>query len=502
MENYYIKTNRTFTFIRKNAWIITLLVALGGLYEPKLGLLVVFIMGGLLTTAFFRGRYWCGNFCPHSSLFDRIFLPISLNKKIPKILKSKPVILAVLAFFFYNFSRKIMGISGLWGTYDFLDKLGAIFSRTYLMVLIVGGILAIAINPRTWCQFCPMGIMQKLSYRLGKFLGISKKFEKKVTIEAKEKCHSCGKCSRVCPFQLTPYLEFSEKNQFDNINCIKCATCIENCPANILSLRTEEEALELTKNVSLEGYENRQRISAKIVDIKDLTEDVKEFTFSFISPGRVDYKPGQFILVKIQDDPKSYRAYSISSSNEDNRQVKIIVKRVERGYGTSIIFNSFNIGDEVELEGPMGNNLVVDPTEEKLLFVANGIGITPFIGLSKWVLSKNPSIKSLILLNGQRYEKDLLYNDYFKSLDKEYENFQYVPILSREKLPDIKKGYVTDILKYMDLEGYKVYMCGTRKMIEDSYKILLDKGIKEEDIFYESESRIDLKNKDTLIKAS
>lgn len=244
MANYYLKTNRTFTFIRKHAWVITLLVAIGGLFQPKLGLLVLFIMTGLLATAFFKGRYWCGNFCPHGSLFDRIFMPISLNKKIPKFLKSKPVSIGVLGFFFYNFTKRIISISNLWGTYDFFDKLGAIFSRTYLMVLIVGGLLAVFLNSRTWCQFCPMGTMQKLSYRLGKFLGISKRFEKKITIVDKDKCLKCGKCSRVCPFQLTPYLEFSENNQFDNINCIKCSTCIHNCPAKILSLKTEKEATE------------------------------------------------------------------------------------------------------------------------------------------------------------------------------------------------------------------------------------------------------------------
>lgn len=245
MQNYYIKTNRTFTFIRKYAWIITLLVAIGGQFEPKLGLLVLFVMAGLTITAFFTGRYWCGNFCPHGSLFDKIFMPISLNQKIPKFLKSKPVFIGFFVYFIYNFSNKLINISSLWGSFDFFDKLGTIFANTYLMVLVVGGVFAIVVNPRSWCQFCPMGTIQKLSYSLGKALGIVKNTEKKVTISNKDMCHACGKCSRVCPFQLTPYLEFSENNQFEDINCIKCATCIENCPANVLSLQTEKEAIEL-----------------------------------------------------------------------------------------------------------------------------------------------------------------------------------------------------------------------------------------------------------------
>lgn len=490
MNNYYIKTNRTFTTIRKYGWMFTLLVAIGGLWEPKLGLLVVLIMAGLTTTSFFTGRYWCGNFCPHGSLFDKVFLPISQNKKIPNFLKSKPMVIGFFLFFMFNFSRKIIKISKLWGTFSFLDKLGFLFVNTYLMVLIVGGLLAIFANPRVWCQFCPMGSIQKLSYKLGKKLGVAKKTEKKITISSKDKCHACGKCSRVCPFQLTPYLEFSDSNQFENVNCIKCATCVENCPANILSLETEESAAKLKESTSKTGYENRQRIISKIINIKELNEGIREYTFQFQSPKEIKYKAGQFILIKIGDNPKAFRAYSISSYNEDNRNLSVIIKKVEKGYGTEVIFSKFKVGDIVELEGPMGDELVPDKSADKILFVGNGIGITPFIALSKDVLLNYPKVKDVKLLDGQRYEREFLYHDYFKSLDKDHEKFSYIPMVSRDNSNSIKKGYVTDALKELDLTGYKVYMCGSKNMITDSYKILLNKGIKKEDIYYESEEKI------------
>lgn len=242
VKNYYIKTNRNFGFIRNYAWIITVLIAIVGQWQPKLGLIVLFIMAGLTITSFFNGRYWCGNFCPHGSLFDKIILPISKNKKIPKIFKKKMTIIGFFIFFMFNFSMRIIKVLKLWGTYSVVGKIGYIFVNTYLMVLIVGGILAIFINSRTWCQFCPMGTMQKLSYKLGKTLGVAKKTEQKIIISNKDKCVSCGKCAKVCPFQLTPYLEFSEENKFDNIDCIKCSTCVVNCPLKILELESKEVA--------------------------------------------------------------------------------------------------------------------------------------------------------------------------------------------------------------------------------------------------------------------
>ncbi|WP_418654997.1 4Fe-4S dicluster domain-containing protein [Anoxybacter fermentans] len=60
-------------------------------------------------------------------------------------------------------------------------------------------------------------------------------------------CHICGKCSRVCPMQLTPYLEFSDKNQFDNETCIRCSTCVKNYPTGILSLNNEKTSIQIKK---------------------------------------------------------------------------------------------------------------------------------------------------------------------------------------------------------------------------------------------------------------
>ena len=51
-----IKANRTFTVWRKYGWILTFLIAFGGLFEHKLGLLVPFgVMLCLMITSLFDG---------------------------------------------------------------------------------------------------------------------------------------------------------------------------------------------------------------------------------------------------------------------------------------------------------------------------------------------------------------------------------------------------------------------------------------------------------------
>lgn len=486
MNSFYIKTNRVFTPIRKYGWIFTLLVAIGGLWYPKLGLLVLPVMATLTLLSFFKGRYWCGNFCPHGSLFDSLLGPISRNKKIPKFFQSKVFGILFFAFFIANIIRKIIMVSALYGTMMFWDKLGFIFVASYLMVTIVGGTLSILFSQRTWCNFCPMGIMQRLSYKVGKFLRANKRTDKKITAASKDMCHICGKCSRVCPMQLTPYLEFTDKNQFDNEKCLRCSTCVVNCPAGILSLNTAKKAKAVFEETNLVGYENRQKIKAKIIGLLDLNNGVRQYTFQFIEPRIVDYKAGQFILVKIQEKPKMYRAYSISSFNEDGTELSITIKKDPKGYGTDIIFNQFKIDDLVELEGPMGAELVVDRSAEKLVFVAGGIGITPFLPMVQDVLNDENQNKKVTLIYGVNKEDEFLYHDELKALDLQSDQLEYKQVVASDDNWKGKKGFVTDVLKEMNLDGHKIYLCGPKPMIQPTVKQLVKQGVKEEDIKYES----------------
>ena len=36
---------------------------------------------------------------------------------------------------------------------------------------------------------------------------------------------------------LQSYLEFDENNKFNNINCIKCKTCVNNCSKGTLEIK-------------------------------------------------------------------------------------------------------------------------------------------------------------------------------------------------------------------------------------------------------------------------
>lgn len=484
-SKFNIKTNRTFTIIRKYGFLFTLLVAFGGLWEPKLGLLVIPVMIGLILLSFYKGRYWCGNICAHGSLFDSLILPLSLNNKIPKFFKYKIVSITFFSLFTYKIVSKFIKVFSIYGTLKFWDRMGLIFVTSYIMVTIVGGLLGLIISPRTWCNFCPMGVMQKISYSFGKKLGVTKITDEKISISNKALCHKCGKCSRVCPMQLSPYSDFSDDNQLDDVNCIRCSTCALNCPAGILTLSNEQSSKMINKHISIDGYENKENIVAKISNIKHFDNDISEYTFDFIEPQKVDYKAGQFILIKIQENPEMFRAYSISSYNENGKNVSVAIKDIN-GYGTNIITKNFKLGDKVILEGPMGHELVVDSSAKKVLLVGGGIGITPFLPIVKDLLRNSNALEEVKLLYGVNYEKEFIYREEFEELEKFNDKFEFIKVVAFDKNWKGNKGFVTDHMTNIDVSDYKVYMCGPMPMINASINKLTELGVNKNNINYES----------------
>jgi NAD(P)H-flavin reductase/NAD-dependent dihydropyrimidine dehydrogenase PreA subunit len=485
-SNFYIKTNRAFTLVRTYAWLLTLLIAFAGLWIPKLGLLVLPIMAALTLTSFFKGRYWCGNFCPHGSLFDNIYIKVSNNKSIHAIFKSKITRVVFFSWFGFQLTRRFIKAFASFGTESFLDKVGFIFVMTYLMVLAISLITSTINNSRSWCNICPMGTIQTVSYKLGKLLGATKKTDQKVTIKDKNMCHTCGKCSRVCPMQLEPHTEFSENNQFDDEACIRCSTCVNNCPAGILTLSTLEFAVPQSELKPEMGYDNRQKITARIVKVNDIGNSLKEYIFKFISPEKVKYSPGQFILMKIQENPVMYRAYSISSYDKNGETLGVIIKKAHKGYGTDIIFKSFTEGSIVELDGPMGGELLIDHDAENLVFVANGVGVTPFIPLVEEAVNSKGKTRKVTFVSGARNENEFIYDEYFEEMSQNSHVFEYVRVASNPIDDAHRTGYVSDVLRNMDLSATKIYMCGSKAMIDGMRKLLREKSVSDDDIFYES----------------
>lgn len=481
---FHIKTFDTISNLRKFLWFIVPFVSITGFFYPKMGLFIFPMFAMIMVMGFFTGRYWCGNFCPRGSFFDLPVRRVAAFERIPAVFKTvwfRGLILVLLMGFF---TRNTVKAFSLYGSAQFWDRLGMVGVMMCAVTTTIGLIFSFTINPRSWCTFCPMGTVQKLLHRVRNLLPWTGGMNPRVSMTAPSACQKCGKCERVCPMQLAPYRELDSVNQVASPDCIKCGTCISHCPAKLLSMKKQEDPKTYSTPLPLYGYDERKTVDAIIERINDIGNDIREFTFRLEEGVTFRPEPGQFITVRVDETNERYRSYSVSIPSMDPSMVKIAVRLDRNGWGTPRLFN-MREGESVRLEGPMGD-FTIGGRECDRIFIAGGIGITPFLSLARHAAESSPG-HNVHLVYGANTENDIIYRDYLDGLKADFPNFDYTITLSAPGDSwDGSTGLVTDVLGSMEFEGKEAYLCGSMPMINAVTAQLTRKGMPETSIYVEA----------------
>lgn len=198
-------------------WILLAFLATGLVY-PAVGIIALTCMIAPVAVAPFRGRYWCGNYCPRGSFYDHVLVKLSPQRKIPAFF-SYTVFRAVMVLFIMSvFTVQMIYAWGDWAA------MGKVFVQIILITTIVGIVLGLIYHQRTWCSFCPMGTLASWISRRKKTLPLA----------VGNSCVSCKLCTKACPMQLEPYAAKGTDEGFCHSDCLKCDRCVERCPKQAL----------------------------------------------------------------------------------------------------------------------------------------------------------------------------------------------------------------------------------------------------------------------------
>lgn len=221
---------------------------------------------------------------------------------------------------------------------------------------------------------------------------------------------------------------------------------------------------------------------AVLTQIVKVTETNWRFIFEDPLLDRISFIPGQLIqlLAKPGEEDAVIRNYSVASWPDGTNKLELIITYLEGGKMSEYLFKEAKVGDEFGYRGPMGIfTLPGDLTQRDIFLVATGSGISPFRSMLGWIHKNKVPFKSINLFFGTRTESDLLYKDEMLKWQSELLNFNYHPVLSREKKEGYKHGWVhPHYLEFADLLDEKplVYYCGWDRMINNGRKLLADKG--------------------------
>lgn len=192
------------------------------------------------------------------------------------------------------------------------------------------------------------------------------------------------------------------------------------------------------------------------------------------------YKAGQFIFVKFFNDKISKEAHPFSVASKSNEgEIKIIVKKL--GDYTAKLDN-LKVGDRVSIEGPYGKFNFGRDDSGDAVWIAGGIGITPFIGMAEDIL-ENKDSRKVTLFHCVGFEEDLAGRSLFEEVSKRCKNFIYVPWNSAKKKRRITIEDVYNLSGGFD--GKNFFLCGSRALKRDIAKGLKEHGVKSKDIHEE-----------------
>src|SRR2546426_4679241 len=117
------------------------------------------------------------------------------------------------------------------------------------------------------------------------------------------------------------------------------------------------------------------------------THDTRTFRLEPSPDFDMSWKPGQFITVNFPEDPKTKRAYSLSSSPLDDHFLEVTVKLM--GHMGTHLYKDAREGTTLSVIPPRGKFLLPDDPDKPLLLIAGGSGVTPYRGMMRYIMQKN-----------------------------------------------------------------------------------------------------------------
>jgi ferredoxin-NADP reductase len=221
-------------------------------------------------------------------------------------------------------------------------------------------------------------------------------------------------------------------------------------------------------------------------------EDVAEGTmaFHFQKPSGFQFKAGQFADVTLTDPPETdaegnTRTFSIASPPFENELV-FTTRMRDTAFKRSL--RKVPLATEVKIGSAAGSFTLHKNPAKPAVFLAGGIGITPFLSIVRQA-DKDRLPQKLYLFYSNRRPEDAAFLDTLQTLETTNPNFRLICTMTEmSKSKKEWKGETVLIDKEMlsrhlsMLQGPIYYIAGPPAMVAAMRQTLVSAGIEEDDI--------------------
>jgi Na+-transporting NADH:ubiquinone oxidoreductase subunit F len=215
---------------------------------------------------------------------------------------------------------------------------------------------------------------------------------------------------------------------------------------------------------------------------------------------RGDWDHFKFFDLHAENDEECFRAYSMANHPAEGNRVMLNVRiataprgmDVPPGIASSYIFN-LKTGDKVMVSGPYGEFFMKD-TDREIVFVGGGAGMAPMRSHIFDLFHTQKTTRKVSFWYGARSKREIFYEEDFRAIEREFDNFSFNIALSEPQPEDNWTGYVGFIHQVL-LDNYldrhpdptevEFYLCGPPLMLSAVNKMLYDLGVEEDTIAFD-----------------
>jgi ferredoxin-NADP reductase len=190
------------------------------------------------------------------------------------------------------------------------------------------------------------------------------------------------------------------------------------------------------------------------------------------------HRAGQHYVVRLTapDGYTASRSYSVASPPDGSDTIDLTVERLDDGEVSTFLHDGLEVGDELEVRGPIGGYFVWDATTPALL-LGGGSGLVPLMAMLRLARANtsDPAPDELVhLIVSVRTPDDLYYADELR--DRSDVTVVYTRATPAEFVrPPRRLG--TDDLRPHLRDDQSIFVCGSAPFTNAVGDLLVDLGV-------------------------
>ena len=220
--------------------------------------------------------------------------------------------------------------------------------------------------------------------------------------------------------------------------------------------------------------------TATVVAIHDETARTKTLRLRLEQP--TSHRAGQHYVVRLTapDGYTASRSYSVASPPDGGKELDLTVERLDDGEVSTFLHDGLEVGDELDVRGPIGGYFVWEGTTPALL-LGGGSGIVPLMAMLRLARTSGHDALAHLVVS-VRTPGDLYYADELTGRD------DATVIYTRATPPAWPRPagrlHAPDVVPHLR-DDQTVYVCGSAPFTGAVGDMLVELGVASERVRFE-----------------